>query len=154
MITEFSFFFPTLYVDLTEVSPCLDPAGTSWKFRKGCLCTLATESQTASSLFESLGTKWGSFKWGGKKKPLCIRWDEILFSISDIWVNLHVTIWLPVTGHLPEEVWGLNTFCQVYYPRKRLFSVPNGCVMAGGNCHWRLGDPKSLFIGSWMLVAI
>lgn len=84
---------------------------------------------------EGLGPEWGGFKW--KKSTLHLEKRNPLsrFPFVTVVVNLPVTIWLPMTGHLPREVWGLNTFCQVYYPRKSLLSAPNGCAVAGRNCH-------------------
>lgn len=41
-------------------------------------------------------------------------------------VNLPVTSWLPMPGHLPLKVWGLSTFCQVYYQGRVSFQSQMG----------------------------
>lgn len=75
-----------------------------------------------------------------------MEWNPLsTFRFLAILVNLPVTIWQSGTGSLPVEIQGLNTFCQVYYPRKRRLSVPKGCAIACGNYHWGVWETRNLF---------
>lgn len=60
-------------------------------------------------------------------------------------VNLHVAIWLRVSDWVSFCSEGPNTFCQVYFPRKKLLSAPHGCVAAGGDGQLRSWETLNLF---------